>query len=209
MGYPHGQKRHRMYDLASKQIFTSWDVVFCENILPFAITESKESATTENYGMLSSPLFLNDNENSHEQLPGPPSQTSPNGTVYTPSMQWTTPDSRAIGTDLLEESVSMLLGAPESLTSEINSLAQAPSVSEEVLTRPHRDRTMPQWYQDFICTLLSSVASSRSSIPLANSGVVYPLFSHLSHDRLSAAYSAFLGHYFYGWATHLLSGHQT
>ena len=40
--------------------------------------------------------------------------------------------------------------------------------------------------------IATSVAPSCSSTPLANTSVVYPLSSYLSHDRLSTAYSIFL-----------------
>ena len=41
IGYPYGQKAYRLYDLESKHIFTSQDVVFHENIFLFANHNAK------------------------------------------------------------------------------------------------------------------------------------------------------------------------
>ena len=36
LGYPLGQKGYRVYDLVDKKIFTSRDVIFHENVFPYA-----------------------------------------------------------------------------------------------------------------------------------------------------------------------------
>ena len=41
IGYPYGQKTYRLYDLDSKHIFTSRDMVFHENIFSFANHNAK------------------------------------------------------------------------------------------------------------------------------------------------------------------------
>lgn len=56
VGYPKGQKGYWMYDLASKQIFISRDIMFYENIFLFAIIGSKRSTITENHGHITNRL---------------------------------------------------------------------------------------------------------------------------------------------------------
>lgn len=70
VGYLHGQKRYRVYDLSSKQIFIFKNIIFYKTIFLFAIIGSKESTITKNHGMLSSHLFLNDDEDSYDQSIG-------------------------------------------------------------------------------------------------------------------------------------------
>jgi len=41
LGYPHGQKGWKLYDLATKKIFLSRDVHFYDTIFPFAQSESQ------------------------------------------------------------------------------------------------------------------------------------------------------------------------
>ncbi|PKI51814.1 hypothetical protein CRG98_027787, partial [Punica granatum] len=53
IGYPHGKKGWRLYDLKNHQMFVSRDVRFCETIFPFA-TENDESRQPRK----SNPLFL-------------------------------------------------------------------------------------------------------------------------------------------------------
>ncbi|PKI62299.1 hypothetical protein CRG98_017300 [Punica granatum] len=55
IGYPHGKKGWRLYDLQNQQMFVSRDVRFCETIFPLA-KESEKSNQQEG----GSPLFLED-----------------------------------------------------------------------------------------------------------------------------------------------------
>ncbi|OMO78632.1 Integrase, catalytic core [Corchorus capsularis] len=46
LGYPHGQKGYKVYDLTTHKIFTSRDVVFCEHIFPFQDKNSPNHNTS-------------------------------------------------------------------------------------------------------------------------------------------------------------------
>lgn len=57
LGYPFGQKGYKLYNLTSHEIFVSRDVVFYENIFPFATHTTKSTHNDSNHLTTQTPSF--------------------------------------------------------------------------------------------------------------------------------------------------------
>lgn len=70
LGYPYGQKCHKLYDLDTCKIFISRDVIFHEHIFPFA----SDSISHPTNVVLSLPLYEQDNDTDPVPKPAPYAQ---------------------------------------------------------------------------------------------------------------------------------------
>ncbi|KAM1078563.1 hypothetical protein ACFX15_025113 [Malus domestica] len=195
IGYPFGQKAYKLYDLHSKQIFTSRDVTFHEHIFPFhpnphpnphPHTDPNTVPHTDPYtdphadpGPLPSPhvtVPIPSHIDHHPTDPG----LSP-GPAPVPKL----PTSATDGLD----QVSVLPGGPALSLDPCPPSAQPAAASPAPLRHSSRIRVPPTKLHDYVCpTIPLPPANSSPSGPRTR----YPLSNYLSYQGLSPKYQSFI-----------------
>lgn len=132
VGYPLGQKGYMIYLLESKTVIVSRNVVFKENIFPFA--QQPASLGTENHYL----DFM---------IPG----TVPDQTFS--DIQMPVPEETPTVTESLPDSTSDF-----STNDELLQQVQNPEIEEasNPQRRSTRSRLSPQWTKDYVCNSLTS-----------------------------------------------------
>jgi len=210
LGYTFGLKGYKIYDLTTKMVFHSTDVVFSETFFPF----KKDRTPTLELGqqvhfLPSCELFFYAASKSHiykHKISNPSNPISPSTSntdsalhiheVLVPSPSIIPEPHPSMPLDSAPPSLSQ---SPNSLTSSTQS---TPSTTSSCLQEPphrksQRAKRPPAWMKDFVCpqltnkqtTIPPSVEPSTSHSFTITS---YPLFSYANLAHFSPSYVASL-----------------
>ena len=169
IGYPVGKKAWLMYDLKEEKTFASRDVVFHENIFPFALKKQTDSTDPEPHSELHLAIF--DEEDSL-------------GEASTGGAQELTPEPAATESDAL----------PVEETASSNSDSVPPT---EDLGRGKRSKTQSVLLQPYkVYAALAGEAPDQDHVPKSSETTLsgactYPLTDYVSGHRLSPAQQAY------------------
>ena len=190
LGYPYGIKGYKLYDLDLQSVFVSRNVIFHENIFPFAL--NKTPSNTEPVLPLPIPIpesipftfdppfpdyvpFSSTNTSSpssHDSFP-PLNTSSDLSTVpshsFSPSQSDSTP----------------VLDPPST-----SDLVPQPANFSQPLRKSSRIKYTPGYLHDYHCHLAASHASNPTPSSTA-SGIPFSLSSVLSYDNLSLSHKSF------------------
>jgi len=191
-GYPQGKKGWLLYDLETKKLIVSRDVLFYEAVFPCADPLSQQITPLESiYQHQQSKVFFPFVNELECVKGGPPSGLGPDMTVQTPSTESEVP---------CHASSSCLPGVsqgPDVPTQDrdeareamqITAIAQGPD-SATASTRPLRARRPRTHLKDYIF----HASQHPISLPLHESfsGTSHPLSHCISYERFSPQYRAF------------------
>lgn len=171
IGYPLGQKGYRVYDLETKKIFTSRDVVFHEHVFPFSNSPPENQTDCPVLPMVfdgHTPSLTINPPTTPTHHNSPPS-CNPNTTTHDTSEN-NSPPSTSI---TLETDHALVL-----------------SQNEAPLRRSSRPIKVPTHLQDYHvnhATLLTPGVISSSA-----SSTKYPLSQYISYSNFSSAYQHFV-----------------
>ena len=173
--YPIGMKAYRLYDLHTKHIFISRNVVFPEHIFPFHSILPTD-IVPDPFPDLVLPIPSSNFSQSHQYF-------------VSPSTNPPTPSPPTTGQSPTFSSPPTTGHSPiSSLQLDSQSLSRTPihttPVSPTFLRRSTRFTKPPSYLRDFHCHLLtSSQINDQSSL-----STPYPLSNHLSYNSLSPSY---------------------
>ena len=171
VGYPHGKKGYKVYDLTTHKIFTSRDVIFYEQIFPF---KGKASSFSSDSTHIPVPLPALDHEPvSFDSLPSSTTTTIspiPETIYFDHPTETQTPHSPT--------------NIPKALIPDQPLIQQA--------RRPSRERKLPSHFRDFHVDLPGNNSSSLTSSNHASSGKSYPLSNFLSYSKFNSPHTSFL-----------------
>lgn len=191
MGYPHGKKGYKLYDLSTQKFLISRDVYFQEDTFPFTSpnnmqsSQSSPNSVKHNFPLL--PIFpegeskisephiaLDSSSPAHNSAPS----TSPQDPPLSPQNNRPLP-------------VNSTLPSPQTfpLSESSNSSPPQPNENFQNLRRSTRDRQPPAWHQEYFMSAAVNHSSPRTS-PRRNTR--YPLSHHLSLSQFSLSHRTFL-----------------
>ncbi|GJZ52807.1 retrovirus-related pol polyprotein from transposon TNT 1-94 [Tanacetum coccineum] len=175
LGYPQNQKGYKLYDLNTKEIFLSRDVVFDETVFPFKGDTFTHPNITPSMHTFSD-IFLDEE----------------NGVVpNTPLFQSATTQEPIIQTSPAPNTLEPIPHNPPDLNipTQLPNIANPVSNNERIQTkRSSRQSTKPRWLKDFV-----TPQSHRAN---AVSSVSYPLFSSTNFKGIPQSHIAFLANAF-------------
>ena len=177
LGYPFGQKAYKLFDLTTKKIFTSRDVVFHESHFPFqtlpssSLTEPPPPVLPLPLSDLSSPPCISPDLLS----PHPPSPSTPPD--LTASFDTAAPI-------FLSDTTAIPAPSPPS----------SPSVPPAPIRHSLRHKVKPAHLHDYVCSqvTLPTLDQSSDSLPCRTKGTRYPLSNFLSYHRYSPSHFTFI-----------------
>ncbi|KAG6526851.1 hypothetical protein ZIOFF_016854 [Zingiber officinale] len=171
IGYPAGMKGYTIYDLETEEIFVSRNVVFHEDVFPFASDYiSRLNALPPERGL---PEINNPNESIKEFLP----------TIDKPETTKTSPAQPEIPSQAMDSEQTEEQSA--TTKSHDNQELTPETITEDVIDlrpRSQRIRQVPKYL---------SIYQHDISDPQANHSMTYPIQRYLSSIRLSPSYAAF------------------
>ena len=196
LGYPQGIKGYRLYDLSTKQIFMSRDVIFYEHLFPFHTSQHFHTAPntaslvlphpiTDMSAPISSVLFDIDNTtnsplSAHSFTPLPAGSSPAAPSTALPFSHNTHPSSTPDSSLPLASVIS-----PEHVILDPTFIT---------LRKSNRIHKPPSYLQEFHCNNASLPAPSPSSTP-TNQGTAstnFPLSNFLSYSKLAPCYQSFV-----------------
>ena len=217
LGYPHGQKGWKVYDLASRRTFVSRDVQFYETMFPFAqmeidatnsLSQVANPPVADHYPMQWTPspdpnqayddrpiitpkcgehLVVPDVHPAHDPSPTQPSHLGP--TTHRPVLSRPIRLAADMSTSPAAQSRDPAL---DNITSGPPSDTDHNSIpqGEPTIGRPQRSRKPPTRLQDYVCHAITHPVS----MPLldSSSGTTYPLSQFLNYEHFSPSYRALL-----------------
>lgn len=180
LGYPYGKKGWKLYDLESKKVFVSRDMVFQEDKFPFAESERIQE--------VQEPLLIppnNGTTDTHSDEDNSPSPDKPEQTKDTHS----------------DEDNSQSPDEPEQTQDNSSDIAQGEQLTQQQeettqLGRGQRQKFASTRLKDYVVqTVTTSQPPSLSTSALAPqqpSGITYPICNFVSCDRFSQKHLDFL-----------------
>ncbi|GAU20755.1 hypothetical protein TSUD_239490 [Trifolium subterraneum] len=202
LGFKTGVKGHILFDLQSKEIFISRDVVFFEHIFPFS--NSSKNVTNQTKSTTQSTILYDDLEmcfpstsnSSHSSQTNPSTSSQPNHsstdtsdhTNMNDSLRSLTPTSD--NANHLPFHPPMNLTLPTSITST-NSTIPPPPITNP-LRKSNRVTHPPTYLQDYHTTLASTSHSALTATHPSSSQYKFPLSSSISYNHLSPAHKHYI-----------------
>ena len=222
IGYPVGQKAYKLFNLSTRNIFTSRDVHFHENHFPYASSEFVIPPSNLGYssGPISSPIhdlasssFVAPNSDTPTSVAPVSSPTISN----LPSLHDEQPNEHPTTAPLktytrrLKDAPSRPLAIPAPRSSLPSSPFLLPSSSTpsdpspelpsspqptptQPLRRSSRSLNPPPKQQDYVCSHLTDAFSDHSPSLLRGQtkGTRYPLANHVSYHHYHPAHRSFI-----------------
>jgi hypothetical protein len=196
LGYPQGIKGYRLYDLSTKQIFMSRDVIFYEHLFPFHISQHFHTAHNNASLVLPHPITDMSAPISFVFFDIDNTTNSPLSThSFTPLPDGSSPTSLSnslpFGHNTHPSSTVDNSLPPASVISPENVIPDPPSPT---LRKSTRILKPPSYLQEFHCNNASLLAPSPSST-LTNQGTAstnFPLSNFLSYSKLAPGYQSFV-----------------
>ncbi|OMO49485.1 Reverse transcriptase, RNA-dependent DNA polymerase [Corchorus capsularis] len=185
VGYPHGQKGYRVYDLESKVIYSSRDVQFFESIYPFASTNDGNidpQGHNSSFGLVDQSPFDYENQEVGISLPTTLSHSSP-------TLDADVEVSPQNHTNLDQPTLEVTTHVPDNSDQPLIS----PAKSHNFATKRTRQvsKTLSGYDYTLPPSLLPASSTSHSPAPSANS-TVYPLSHTISYSKFFNTHVAFL-----------------
>lgn len=185
VGYPHGKKGWRLYDIENRDFFVSRDVVFYENHFPYSepppsnpnVTDSMNPAVYEMDSV--TPTTSLDTADTHVE-PTPPMDSSSRGT------------NELLASALIKERGSdpIMLEASSAVSLDDTNRPVAPSESD--IRRSSRERQPSVLLKDFVCHTTRCLDPPSSSSALSmSSGTRYPIANYVTCQHFSASHARF------------------
>ena len=190
LGYPHGVKGYKLYDLETKTCFLLKDVVFKESIFPLKSWTSKSTSFTPiNHSVFPSQQCTPDQSS---LLPSVSTKFSPTPTLFDIAVPPDEFPNLVHSHDEFSHSNppidSTFCPATESIVPE----PVAPNVVP--IRQSSRVQKPPTYLRDYHCNLVAAPVLASASLTSSNDsfahspGILYPLSSTLSYDKLSSSH---------------------
>ena len=216
LGYPQGKKGWRVFDLESRRIFVTRDVIFYEDVFPFATSvPSLPQSNSPSYqlnGNLPDPILY------HFEVDSPTSSASsaePNDAsaqlhIYPNSQTETLSHTSRPSTHTLDPHASIELSTSSppsgfSSRSEANPIGPIttsnesassgdilPSSGLNLSSRPQQERRPPTHLRDYVSHAIASDTPDPSLLHDASLGTPYPLSHYVTYNKFSASHRAYL-----------------
>jgi hypothetical protein len=170
LGYPHGIKGYKLYDLNLKSVFVSRDVIFHESIFPYAIKYPDSSSFSTDLVVplpIHDSVFLEPVANSSNHITPISSESSnPSLDVF--------PNTLNSSSDHISTDISF------------NSDAESPhlEIPYQQPRKSSRVKQKPGYLHDYHCHIVDSTSKPASVSPA--SGIPYDISSVLSYNKLSS-----------------------
>jgi Reverse transcriptase (RNA-dependent DNA polymerase)/gag-polypeptide of LTR copia-type/Integrase core domain/GAG-pre-integrase domain/Retrotransposon gag protein len=170
VGYPFGQKGYRVFDLETKEIFVSRDVIFHENVFP----------------------FLNPNP---EKLPlpihHPPPVDDPLTSIYKSTSQST---ENLNGTPQhVDTTCEHLDTTPDNSISPPNTFTNPPQeLQADTRRKSAREHIRPSYLDDYICTNALNQPNASHLLQKVSAGEPYKISNHMSYHSFSPSHMTFV-----------------
>ena len=205
LGYPHGKKGWRVFDLLSQRIFVSRDVIFHENIYPFAPNPpspnplTTSASPTQPTTLACAPESCPAIDTSPTHFPIDPDPHTPVSLppMASPPTTLTTADPTNL--DLSDSPDSSLVEPAAhdcevtSHTKEVVSQGELPAVSSTpISSRPQRDCRPPSHLRDYVCYAIGPNTPAPSPLHDASSGTPHSLSHFVAYDKFSSSHRAYL-----------------
>ena len=216
LGYPHGQKGWKVYDLETKRMYVSRDVVFYEHIFTWADGQVMSTPAPDPNNFYTQPLVHEDivspyapqQEVASEPRPVSTFDSEPNCEIdgSSPPAPGASSSSGPRSSDT-PACTPAIVDSPSEPVSQVQSTGPVSSTgcdpqptasgqgevpSPQSVPRPQRSRRPPSHLKDFVCHAIASQDPTTSPLQDASSGTPYPISNFVSYDNFSASYRAFL-----------------
>jgi len=179
IGYPYAIKGYKLYNLHTKSVFISRNVIFHEHVFPFATNLIHPNSDGCFFSSPSPHIFpdstsfvqpcVSPTDSSSLDFPSSPSVSTPSDSTST-EISPASPNPSSVS---IEESIPIDSALPVSRKST-------------------RTRCPPKYLQDYHCHLASTSPELVSKAShFDNSGIPFPLSSFVSYDNLSSSFKHF------------------
>ena len=199
LGYKKGVKGHILFDLLTKEIFISRDVIFFEHIFPYQSTASSENISKPAYSISAQSLFDDSiPDHNHNQYHSPTyhaSNISPSIPSTSSSPLLSNPNNHMSSSfDHINSSKSTASLSNSSSNSTMHSSHNNSSMhNTPIIRKSSRAHKPPAYLDAYHCNLLTNTIHP-TSLPAPSSSTEswkYPLSSYLSYQHLSSAHKHF------------------
>lgn len=206
VGYPFGKKGWKVYDMESNEFFVSRDVVFREDLFPFADPKPAVSPTVVDSVSDEDWIVtqLDERGSNDAPAPSPETETEHYAPVVPPTPPTpTVPVSNIISASETSSSLVPSTSTPEDTSSPTNTTSPIEASSSETLGRGQREKTKSVTLRDYL--LYNTTADSESNTHYfvstsstlepsssVSGNCLYPLSDYISDEQFSTNHRAFL-----------------
>ncbi|MCH83257.1 peptide transporter PTR2, partial [Trifolium medium] len=207
LGFKSGVKGHILFDLQSREIFISRDVVFFENIFPYASSDTHLNAKSSSHHTQHSlifddldftPLTANStsppisNHDSHLTIPSSPFDPSSSSAShdYTPNNPHDSHHSPDISISTNNSNTNSM--SPSFHTNPIIHPPINDNSTQIPVRQSNRISHPPTYLQDYHCSLKKNTINCISQSSPSSSQCKFPISSSISYHNLSSAHKHFV-----------------